>query len=233
MVMTNFQDLLAIAVKRKGSLRAVEQLIPRPQSRRTLMAITDDRWLSDISRYVFRAGFNRKIINNRWPDFEEAFSGFDPHICAAMNEPWFDQLLKNERIIRNAARIRSVQRNAAFILCQRKENNGLGKVLADWPLSDQSGLIEFFRKNADRLGDKTTQYFMREAGKDCYVLSDDVIKRLSLEKIADKVPTTSKQRQQIQDAFNVWMEESGKGPTYISKVLAMSVDSDRIPRYIP
>ena len=111
-----------------------------------------------------------------------------------MDADWFDMLLKDPRIVRNGARIRSVQRNAMFILDETERLASFGAFIAAWQHKDFADVLDYLRKHGDRLGDKTAQYFLREAGVDSYVLSFDVLKRLSLEGVADTLPASSKQR---------------------------------------
>ena len=229
--MRKFTEILAIAVGRKGSIAAVEVSIPAPLSPENLSAVPGDRWLSQMTQNIFRAGFNRQVINSKWPAFEEAFAGFDPERCAKMSDDWFDDLLRDTRIVRNGARIQSVRRNAVLVLDTIKRHGSFGRFLAGHGPHQFAQLLEHLHRHGDRLGDKTAQYFLREAGVDSYVLSDDVIQRLSIEGVADKVPTSTRARQTIQQAFDVWQSESGQSLTYISKVLAMSVESPRVSRF--
>lgn len=230
-LMRPFREILSMAVKRHGSLEVVDARIEHPAPVDDLLARSDDRWLADMTRHVFNAGFSRKVIRDKWQGFEAAFKRFDPSVCAMMDDDWFDMLLKDPRIVRNGARIRSVPRNAVFILDETKRHGSFGAFIAAWQHKDFADFLEYLRKYGDRLGDKTAQYFLREAGVDSYVLSFDVLKRLSLEGVADTPPASSKQRRAIQNAFDGWKEESGKSLTYISRVLAMSVESDRQPRF--
>ena len=80
--MESFQKIFARAAKRKGSAAALEALLPQAKTAKQLAAIGDDRWLAGMTKAVFRAGFNWKVIENKWPGFEAAFEGFDPHRCA-------------------------------------------------------------------------------------------------------------------------------------------------------
>lgn len=112
-----------------------------------------------------------------------------------------------------------------------KKLGNFGAFVASWQGKDFADFLEYLHKHGDRLGDKRAQYFLREAGLDSYVLSFDALNRLSLEGVADKPPTSSKQRRAIQTAFDAWKEESGKSLTYISRLLAMSVQCDRQPRF--
>ena len=148
-----------------------------------------------------------------------------------MSEAGFDEWVKDTGIIRNGARIRSVPRNAAFVLDTIERHGSFGAFLADHRPDQFAQLLEHLRRRGDRLGDKTAQYFLREAGVDSYVLSDDVMLRLSIEGVADKLPSSSRARQAIQRAFDTWQAESGRNLTYVSRVLAMSVESPRVSRF--
>lgn len=192
---------------------------------------SDGRWLADMTRHAFYTDFSRNVIRDKWQGFDAAFKEFDPSVCALMDNKWFDMLLNDTRIVRNGARVQLVQRNAVFILDESKKLGNFGAFVASWQGKDFADFLEYLHKHGDRLGDKRAQYFLREAGLDSYVLSFDALNRLSLEGVADKPPTSSKQRRAIQTAFDAWKEESGKSLTYISRLLAMSVQCDRQPRF--
>ncbi|MEO0358768.1 MAG: 3-methyladenine DNA glycosylase, partial [Pseudomonadota bacterium] len=97
------------------------------------------------------------------------------------------------------------------------------KVIADWPSVDFIGLIAHLKKHGNRLGGNTGTYALRFLGKDSFILSQDVTTRLIAEGVVDKSPTSKKAQTAVQAAFNTWMEQSGRGLTEISRVLAMSV----------
>lgn len=229
--MRDFGAILAIAVERHGSLAALEARIPPVASRAELIARPADRWLSEMTRHVFNAGFSRKVILAKWPGFESAFHGFDPYRCANMSDVWLEELLADSRIVRNGTRIQSVQRNAVFLLEESERHGNFGAFLAGWRPDQFAELMKYLHDHGDRLGDKTAQYFLRETGVDSYVLSYDVIKRLALEGVAERLPTSHSQRLTIQSAFDRWAAQSGKSLTYISRVLAMSVESEHRPRF--
>ena len=50
-----------------------------------------------------------------------------------------------------------------------------------------------------------------------------MVDRLIAEGVIDKQPTSKKALADIQSAFNVWMEQSGRSLTEISRTLAMSL----------
>ena len=59
--MDTFDSIFQRAAKRKGGVAELEALLPKSSSKRKLMAVTDDRYLAEMSRCVFRSGFVWKI----------------------------------------------------------------------------------------------------------------------------------------------------------------------------
>ena len=112
--MRPFAEIFALAAKRKGGARALEKILAEtaPRSPAEIAAIPDDRILAEMTRRVFYAGFSSKVIDDKWPAFEKAFDRFDPNACAFMSEEHFDRLMQDRGIVRNGAKIRSVQINA-------------------------------------------------------------------------------------------------------------------------
>lgn len=217
--MRHFDEILAISAERKGGVDAVLGNSEPSLSAEELAAIPDNRWLSQATRAVFQAGFSWKVIENMWPGFEAAFKGFDVGACAMMNDEWFDQLVTDKSIVRNGQKIRSVQQNAVFI----SEQNGFGKMVGEWPATDYAGLLEKLKKEGNRLGGTSGQYFLRSMGRDGYILSKDVVGRLIAEGVIDKQPSSKSAMAAVQDAFNTWSEQSGRGLKDISRVLAQSI----------
>ena len=90
--MKTFEDIFAIAAERHGGPEALEAKLEPPPPASEVAVIPDDRWLSMMTRSVFQAGFSWKVIEAKWPGFEEAFDGFDVGRCAMMDDDWFDSL---------------------------------------------------------------------------------------------------------------------------------------------
>jgi 3-methyladenine DNA glycosylase Tag len=225
--MRSFKEIYAIAAKRKGGAPALEKLIAsaKPKSRASLAKIADDRWLSQMTACVFRAGFSWQVIDKKWPGFEKAFWGFNPRRCASMSDKDLDALLKDKGIVRNAAKILSVRDNGIFLVDLAKEHGSAAKFFADWPDADYVGLLDLLKKRGSRLGGNSGQMFMRFMGKASFVLSQDVVARLIAERVIDQPPSSKAAMHKVQAAFNQWSEESGRDLTAISRTLAMSVGS--------
>ncbi|SDC35314.1 DNA-3-methyladenine glycosylase I [Ruegeria marina] len=220
--MHHFDEIFGLAAARHGGDAALEAKLQKPKSPNELAAMPDDRWLSIITKCIFQAGFNWKVIEAKWDGFEVAFDRFDVGRCAFMDDDKFDALLRDTRIVRNGTKIATVRENAAFLL-ELRQQGGAGKVLGGWPSTDYVGLLDLLKTRASRLGGTTAQYAMRFAGRDSFILSQDVTARLIAEGVVDKAPSSRKAMAQVQAAFNTWMDQSGRSLTEISRVLAMSL----------
>jgi len=221
--MRKFEEVYAIAADRKGGEKNLEELITPAKPAKELTKIEDDRWLSDMTKRIFQAGFNWKVVENMWPGFEAAFDGFDLGRCAMLNDDDFARLVSDKRIVRYGAKIRSVQENAVFLIDLVNEYGSAGEAFGNWPSEHYIDLLDMMKKRGSRLGGNTGQYFLRMMGVDSFILSRDVTARLIAEGVVDKTPTSKKALAQVQEAFNEWMDQSGRGLTEISRVLAMSV----------
>lgn len=223
--MRRFSEIFDIAADRHGGVDALEARLPKALPREEIAAIPDDRWLAQMTKCVFQSGFSWKVINAKWDGFEEAFHGFDIGRCLMMHDEDFERLLSDKRIIRNGQKIKTVQENAALIADLAKEHGAVGPFFADWPADRFCELSELLKKRGSRLGGLTGQRFLRFMGVPSFVLSPDVVARLKAEGVIDGPVTSKTAQQKIQDAFNIWATESGRGLTEISATLALSIDA--------
>lgn len=221
--MRSFDQIYDIAAARKGGAEALEALLSAPAPVAEVAAIPDDRWLAAMTRGVFQAGFNWKVVESMWPGFEAAFDGFDVGRCAMLNDEDFERLVSDTRIIRNGAKIRSVQENAVFLQQLSAEYGSADKAIAEWPSTDFVGLMDLLKSRGSRLGGTTGQYMLRSQGRDSFILTESVTGRLIAEGVIDRPATSKKALAAVQSAFNTWMEQSGRSLTEISRVLAMSL----------
>tara|TARA_R110002096_G_scaffold139439_4_gene293770 strand:+ start:277 stop:954 length:678 start_codon:yes stop_codon:yes gene_type:complete len=221
--MRSFEDLMDLAIEFKGDRAAVEALMPAVKAADQIQAVGDDRILALMTRGVFQAGFSWKVIDKKWPGFEEAFEGFVPVRWKFMSDDDLDTLLKDTRIVRNGQKIVSVRDNAIFLCDLDDEYGSAANCFASWPQDDLISLLEMMKKRGSRLGGGTGQYFLRQLGKDSWVLSHDVVQALIREGVVDKMPTSKTAMRAVQSAFNDWATESARPFAHISRVLALSV----------
>lgn len=222
--MRDYRWLHEYCLNRFGSAAALEARLPVPRSAGELRAVADDRYLSLISLRIFRAGLKHSVVDAKWPAFEEVFFGFDPHKVVLMGDEHLERLMRDERLIRHLAKLKSVPRNAQFVLDVAREKGCFGNLLADWPVSDIVGLWRFLAKRGNQLGGLSAPRFLRMAGKDTFIPTEDVVAALVAQGVIDKAPTSQKDLAAVQDAFNRWQAESGRPLCQLSVMLAHTVN---------
>ncbi|KQV84007.1 DNA-3-methyladenine glycosylase I [Rhizobium sp. Root1220] len=224
--MIDFELIRHRAEARKGGAAALRALLPPLPDYNRLRATSDDRILSEMTRRVFYSGFAWKVVDNKWPGFEEAFSGFDPALLNITPDDYWHALMSDSRIIRNAAKIMSVRANAAFVRSLEKEAGSAGVFFADWPADDQVGLLDLLAKRASRLGGLAGQRFLRAIGCDCFIVTSDVLACLRHAGIPlSSSGTSKKDRHLIQQAFAAWSRQTGLTLTHLSRIASCTVDS--------
>ena len=222
--MTRFKKIHDQAIKHCGGVKALEERLPDGiKTPRQLAAVKDDRYLAEITKSIFKAGFVWRVIDNKWPNFENAFWQFDVQTCLHMSPEDEDRLCSDEGIVRNRQKILTVPRNAAMVAAVSAEYGSFGKFLGDWPDEDYVGLLDYLKKHGDRMGGNSCQYFLRFVGKDGFLLTRDVNRALINAGVIDKPATSKSARQSVQQAFNLWREETGMNLAALSRVLALSI----------
>ncbi len=176
--MEQFADIIDRAAERHGGRKALESMMPKVRSARALSATNNDRWLAEMTRCVFQAGFVWRVINQKWDDFEDVFFGFPPDRVVMLSPEQIDKISQNPRIVRNRQKVLTVQHNAQFILDISKEHGSFGKFVSRWPEDDLVGLFTTLKKRGARLGGMTGQRVLRTLGKDTFILTGDVVKCL-------------------------------------------------------
>ncbi|MFY9179152.1 MAG: DNA-3-methyladenine glycosylase I, partial [Venatoribacter sp.] len=108
----DYQWLYDTVRKRFASDAAMEAYLPQAKSAQELAALGDDRYLSAMSQRVFQAGMTHSVVNNKWPNFEEAFWGFVPEKMVLLSPEQIDAYMKNDKIIRHRTKLQSIPQNA-------------------------------------------------------------------------------------------------------------------------
>jgi 3-methyladenine DNA glycosylase Tag len=228
--MKSFAKIRARAADRKGGDAVLASLLgPKPDNA-AVAKIPDDRILSTMAERVFAAGFVWRVIEQKWPGFEEAFLGFEPKRLLFQPEDFWHDLTADKRIVRNPQKIKSVRDNAAFVEAIATDHGSFGKFLAAWPPDDQIGLMAYLGKHGSRLGGNTGQYFLRWLGWDCFIISHDMgaaLRDAGLD-IAP-TPTSKKDLRKVQDQVNAWAARTGLARAHISRILAMSIGENHSP----
>lgn len=228
--MPSFRKIRERAARRKGGEAVLDRLLGAKPDNAALAKVPDDRILSTMAERIFSAGFVWRVIEQKWPGFEEAFLGFEPRTLLFQPEDFWHELSSDKRIVRNGQKIMSVRENAAFVERVSKEHGSFGKFLAAWPADDQIGLTAYLGKHGSRLGGATGQYLLRWLGWDTYIVSRDMAAALRDAGLdIAETPTSKKDLRKVQDQINAWAKETGLPRMHISRILSMSIGENTSP----
>ena len=204
---------------------AMEAFLPSPRTPDELKQLGDDRYLSAMCLRVFRAGMKHSVVDAKWPAFEEAFWGFDPEKMVLLTPEQVDGYMANDRIIRHRTKLQTIPRNAQFILDIRQEQGtSFAEFIADWPSRDIIGLWRLLAKRGARLGGRSAAGFLRLIGKDTFLMTSDVVARLVAANIIDQPPTSQRDLQRVQEAFNELQQASGRPLCQLSAMLSLTIN---------
>ena len=224
--MEKFSTIFHRAAERHGGEDVItaKTQISLAHHRKDTNKMSDDRWLSEFTKRIFQAGFNWQVVENKWDGFETAFWNFKPSRCARIDLDDMEKLTSDKSIVRNPVKIKTVPKNAQMILEMAEKEGSADKFIRGWPSTDYIGLLEYLQKNGSHLGANTASYALRFSGVPAFILSKDVTAALIHAGIIDKPATSKTAKRAVQAAFNAWADESGQDISYVSRVLAMSID---------
>jgi 3-methyladenine DNA glycosylase Tag len=218
-----FATILNAARTRLG-VAALEARLTQPRTPAELKEQTDDRYLSQMSLRIFRAGLKHSLVDAKWPAFEEVFDGFEPRRVRAMSDEALEGLLADRRLIRHWGKLKSVRDNSAAMINVAEEHGSFGAWLADWPGMDIVGLWEELAKRFSQMGGNSGPSFLRMVGKDTFVLTHSVNAALKHWGAVDTPPKNRRDRAAVQSCFNDWAAETGKPLCQLSLILAASIE---------
>lgn len=221
--MSQFDQILERAEQRKGGAGALKKLLPRVATPAQLKKLGDDRYLAAMTKCINQAGFSWKVIENKWPEFEEAFHGFNPRTLGLLSPEQWEAYTSDRRVVRNWQKIKALQDNVFFVQETARQHGSFGRWLADWPATDQVGLMLHLKKHGSRLGGKSALWFLRRVGKDCFIPTRDVVtvlQSVGLDIASD--PASQRDLYRIQDQFLQWQAESGLPFSHLSRIVACS-----------
>jgi 3-methyladenine DNA glycosylase Tag len=219
--MSSFEPIYQRAIQGHGQALALR--LPEVRSAEEIRAIPDDRYLAQMTQGVFQAGFVWRVIQNKWPGFEEAFLGFEPQALLNMEAEELATLRQDTRIVRNGQKIDATLKNALWVDAISEEYGGFGSFLAEWPQDDIIGLWSALKKQGARLGGDTGPRFLRRCGVDTFILTGDVKQALLHSGVPITKGTSQRDQRAAQAAFLEWREETGMPLAHLSVIAACSV----------
>jgi len=229
----SFKSLYQRAADRKGGKSALELLLGKRilgkkllddnAAEQSIAQLTDDRVLAAFTKQIFKSGFVWRVVENKWPDFEEHFFNFNIEKMLMMPEEMLERKAADPKIIRNYNKVKTIKANAQMIFDVTLDKNiSFAQYIHDWPSEDIIGLWTYLKKHGQRLGGNTGPYALRLLGKDTFILSSDVEAYLRAQQVIDGGLQSKKSLTAIQAYFNKLQNESGYSLTQLSRLIAFA-----------
>lgn len=224
-----FETIYSLACERKGGEAAVKALLPKPASKQKLKKLSSDRYLAEFTRKVFQSGFVWRVVDQKWPGFEEVFWNFDIERLLLMPDEMLERKAQNTAIIRNYAKVKTVRENALMIAeTERGQGASFGHFIANWPSEDVVGLWLYLKKNGSRLGGNTGPFALRTVGVDTFLFTRDVEGFLRNRGVIDGGVNTLKSLRAAQDYFNDLQQQSGLSLSALSRLISYSFGKNEV-----
>jgi DNA-3-methyladenine glycosylase I len=124
---------------------------------------SDDEYFARLTKSVFSAGLNWKVVENKWPDFQRAFAQFSLPKVAKFNEKNVKTLLDDAGIVRNEKKIRATIHNAGEFLKLQKEFGSVKKYIDSYG-KDEERLQTDVQDRFQHVGPSTARTFLWSSG---------------------------------------------------------------------
>ena len=122
-----------------------------------------DGYLDYMSKVIFTAGINWRVVQAKWDGIKEAFAGFDVEKVAALTPDDVDRLVGDSRVIRNRKKIEAIVENANRLLELDREPGGFGAYLSS--RGDYEAKVADLRRNFKFLGPSSAHIFLAMVGE--------------------------------------------------------------------
>ena len=218
-----FARVMDRAVARKGSKALLFEMAGEVFTADEIATLPDDRWLAAFTKQIFQSGFVWRVVEQKWPDFEDVFFDFDIEKMLLMPDEMWAEKCKDPRIIRNGKKVMTIKDNAQMIYEVSTEHGSFGQFVANWPSDDIIGLWAYLKKHGARLGGNTGPYALRFMGKDSFLISQDNEAYFRGHKLIEGGISSKKNQTAIQSYFNQWHQETGYSYRQLSRILSFSV----------
>ncbi|WP_286264027.1 DNA-3-methyladenine glycosylase I [Thalassotalea atypica] len=224
----SFDALYQRAAERKHGVKALNALLGPAENQAALLELSDDRYLAAMTKKVFQSGFVWRVVENKWPDFEDVFFGFNIEKVLMMPEEMMERKASDPKIIRNFNKVKTIKQNAQMIFEEQQNGHTFAEFIQRWPCEDIIGLWAYLKKNGSRLGGNTGPYALRALGKDTFLLSRDVEAYFRAQDLISGGLQTKSSLATIQQAFNHWQQESDLTLSQLSRLVAYATGDNSV-----
>jgi 3-methyladenine DNA glycosylase Tag len=120
-------------------------------------------YLEVMTKAVFQAGLNWRVIEAKWDGFRTAFKGFDAAKVAAFTPDDVDRLAQDTRIVRNRRKIQATVDNAVELIALDRDYKGFRNFLRSHESFDET--VADLKRHFAFLGETGSYYFLHVVGE--------------------------------------------------------------------
>jgi DNA-3-methyladenine glycosylase I len=133
---------------------------------RTKRPSTDDGYFENMTRVIFQAGLNWKVIDKKWPTTRTAFEQFSISKVACFTDKDVKRLLDDVGIVRNKSKVNAIIQNAAEFYAIKKDHGSFQKYLDSLDKSNNySKVVKELTKRFKHLGPSSASLFLYTVGE--------------------------------------------------------------------
>ena len=216
------------AAERKGGASALELLLGDDDTHPFLAELGDDRILAACTKKVFQSGFVWRVVENKWPNFEDCFFRFNIEKILMMPDEMLEKKAADPQIIRNFNKVKTIKANAQMIFEEQQNGHSFAQFIANWPSNNIIGLWAYLKKHGARLGGNTGPYALRAIGKDTFLLSRDIESYFRAHDLISGGIQSKSSLTTIQQCFNEWQQQSHLSLSQLSRLVAYATGDNHI-----
>lgn len=225
--MQDFTYWYESASKAVGSEAALKKRLPKVLSPAQLATKSDAYFLSMMCLRVFQSGLQHKMVADKWPRFEAVYFGFDPQKITRLSDEQLEAMMVSGGLIKHWRKTLAIRSNAMMVAEKSASHGGFGRWLAEWPVSEAVALWRCLKKEGAHLGGHSGPRFLRMAGYDTFLLTDDVVMTLKAHGVVDREPSTIKELNDLQSLFAQWSAQGHCPQAHISRMISLLAPMSR------
>ena len=127
---------------------------------------SDEAYFENLTRVIFQAGLNWKVIDKKWPTTVKAFEKFSISKVASFTNKDVERLLKDEGIVRNRSKVCATIQNAVEIQNIKKQHGSFQKYLDSLNKSkNYATVVNELTKRFKHLGPSSASLFLYTVGE--------------------------------------------------------------------
>jgi DNA-3-methyladenine glycosylase I len=126
----------------------------------------DSSYFENMTRCIFQAGLNWKVVANKWENFRGAFHQFDINKVASFNDDDVDRLMGDTGIIRNRKKILATIQNAKEFRRISEQHESFGRWIESLDKSNNyEKVVKELKSRFKHVGPSTAHIFLYSVGE--------------------------------------------------------------------